>query len=152
VGLASVRDPSFVPDAIARSLGARNGLVEHIGERELLVVVDNFEQVVEAARELSALLAACSRLQLVVTTRELLRVQGEVEFAVPPLAEPEALDLFCARAQREPSDAIRELCVRLDSLPLAIELAAARARAVSPPQLLERLGQRLDLLRGGRDA
>jgi predicted ATPase/class 3 adenylate cyclase len=152
VGLASVRDPSLVPDAIARSLGARNGLVGHIGERELLVVVDNFEQVVEAARELSALLAACSRLHLVVTTRELLRVQGEVEFAVPPLAEPEALDLFCARAQREPSDAIRELCVRLDSLPLAIELAAARARAVSPPQLLERLGQRLDLLRGGRDA
>jgi predicted ATPase/class 3 adenylate cyclase len=152
VGLASVRDPTLVADAIARALGARDGLVEHIGARELLVVVDNFEQVVDAAPELSALLAACPGLALVVTTRELLRVQGEVEFAVPPLAEREAVALFCARAQREPSAAIVELCARLDWLPLAIELAAARARAVSPPQLLDRLGQRLDLLRGGRDA
>ena len=71
---------------------------------------------------------------------------------MPPLAEPEAVDLFCARAELEPTAEIAELCRRLDSLPLAVELAAARTRALSPPQILERLAQRLDLLRGGRDA
>jgi tetratricopeptide (TPR) repeat protein len=89
---------------------------------------------------------------LLVTSRELLRVQGEVELPVPPLAEREAVALFCERAQLEPSDEITELCVRLDSLPLAVELAAARARALSPGQILARLSQRLDLLAGGRDA
>jgi len=79
-------------------------------------------------------------------------VQGEVEYPVPPLAESEAVSLFCERAQLEPTEEIAELCVRLDNLPLAVELAAARAKALSPAQILERLSQRLDLLKGGRDA
>ncbi|MGH3039946.1 MAG: ATP-binding protein, partial [Gaiellaceae bacterium] len=151
VGLASLRDPALVTDTISHTLGARNGLAEHIGERKLLVLLDNLEQVIVAAPELSALLSACPNLTLVVTSRELLRVQGEVELAVPPLAEPEAVALFCERAQVEPSAEIAELCARLDSLPLGVELAAARTNVISPAQILERLSQRLDLLRGGRD-
>jgi predicted ATPase/class 3 adenylate cyclase len=152
VGLAALREPTLVTDTIARTLGARDGLAEHIGERELLVVVDNLEQVVEAAPDLSALVAACPCLTIIATSREVLRVQGEVELPVPPLAEPEAVALFCERAQTEPSDEIAELCMRLDALPLAVELAAARTRALSPAQILERLSERLDLLTGGRDA
>ena len=79
-------------------------------------------------------------------------MQGEVEYLVPPLHEPEAASLFCARSGLEPSDEIVELCARLDSLPLAVELAAARANALSPAQILDRISQRLDLLQGGRDA
>ena len=150
-GLAALRDPARVTDEIAGLLGARNGLAAHIGERRMLVVVDNFEQVVAAAQALSALLAACPRLALVVTSRELLRVQGEIELAVPPLVEREAVALFCARAGLEPTEEIAALCARLDSLPLAVELAAARARALSPAQILERLPGRLEL-KGGRDA
>ena len=149
--LAALRDPARVHDELAAALGARDGLAAHIGQRRLLVVVDNFEQVVSAAPQLSALLAACPGLTLLVTSRELLRVQGEVEIPVPPLAESEAVALFSARAGLEPSEAIGELCARLDSLPLAVELAAARARALSPTQILERLGDRLEL-RAGRDA
>jgi tetratricopeptide (TPR) repeat protein len=108
--------------------------------------------VVEAAPELSQLLQACPNLTLLVTSRELLRIAGEVEFPVPPLAEPEAVSLFCARSELEPSEEIAELCARLDSLPLAVELAAARTKALSPAQILERLSDRLDLLEGGRDA
>ncbi len=152
VGLASLRDPTLVTETIAQMLGAKDGLAEHIGERELLLLLDNLEQVIEAAPELSALLGACPNLTLLVTSRELLRIQGEVDYPVPPLAEPEAVSLFCERAQLEPSDEIAELCARLDSLPLAVELAAARAKALSPAQILERLSGRLDLLKGGRDA
>ena len=152
VGLDALRDPSLVSETIAQTLGARNGLAEHIGERELLLLLDNLEQVIEAAPELSSLLTSCPNLTLLCTSRELLRVQGEVEFAVPPLAEPEAVALFCERAQVEASDEIAELCARLDNLPLAVELAAARSKALSPAQILDRLSQRLDLLKGGRDA
>ena len=152
VGLATLRDPALVSETIAQTLGAKNGLAEHIGERELLLLLDNLEQVIEAAPQLSALLSACANLTVLVTSRELLRVQGEVEYAVPPLASPEAVALFCERSRLEPSEEIAELCVRLDDLPLAVELAAARAKALSPRQILERLSQRLDLLEGGRDA
>ena len=89
---------------------------------------------------------------LLVTSRELLRVAGEVEYPVPPLAEPEATELFCTRSQLEPSDGITELCRRLDSLPLAVELAAARTKALTPAQILKRLSEHVDLLKGGRDA
>jgi predicted ATPase len=152
VGLAALRDPSLVTEQIAQTLGAKDGLAEHIGEREMLLLLDNLEQVVEAAPDLSSLLSACPNLTLLVTSRELLRVQGEVEYEVPPLQEPEAVSLFCERSQLEPSDEIAELCRHLDSLPLAVELAAARTKALSPKQILERLSQRLDLLKGGRDA
>src|SRR6266540_1561789 len=152
VGLASLRDPALVKETIALTLGAKDGLADHVGEREMLVLLDNLEQVIEAAPELSALLQRCPNLTLLVTSRELLRVRGEVEYSVPPLAESEAVALFCARAQVDESIEVAELCTRLDSLPLAVELAAARAKALSPAQILERLSQRLDLLKGGRDA
>ncbi len=152
VGLATLRDPTLVPETIAQTLGAKDGLAEHIGERELLLLLDNLEQVVDCALELSALLSVCPNLNLLVTSRELLRVQGEVEYAVPPLAQPEAISLFCVRSQLDPSEEIAELCRRLDDMPLAVELAAARTSVVTPEQILERLSQRLDLLRSGRDA
>jgi predicted ATPase/class 3 adenylate cyclase len=152
VGLAPLRDPGLVGETIAQTLGAQDGVAEHIGERELLLLLDNFEQVVDAAPEVATLVEACSNLRVLVTSRELLRVRGEVEYAVPPLAEPEAVRLFCTRAQLEPSSEITELCRRLDNLPLAVELAAARTKVLTPPKILERLAARLDLLKGGRDA
>jgi predicted ATPase len=152
VGLAPLRDPALVSETIARTLGAKDGLAEHIGERELLLVLDNLEQVIESAAELASLLERCPNLALLVTSRERLRVRGEVEYEVPPLAEPEAVELFYTRSQLGPSEEIGELCARLDNLPLAVELAAARTKALSPAQILERLSERLDLLQGGRDA
>ncbi len=152
VGLASLRDPALVTETISQTLGAKDGLAEHISEREMLLLLDNLEQVIEAAPELASLVTACPNLTLLVTSRELLRVQGEVEYAVPPLAETEAVSLFCERSGLDSSEEVAELCARLDSLPLAVELAAARTKALSPAQILERLSQRLDLLKGGRDA
>jgi predicted ATPase/class 3 adenylate cyclase len=152
VALASLRDPALVTETIAQTLGAKDGLAEHVGDRDLLLVLDNLEQVIEAAPELAALLERCPKLKLLVTSRELLQVRGETEYAVPPLAETEAIALFCERAQTQPRAEVEELCARLDSLPLAVELAAARARILSPTQILDRLAQRLDLLKAGRDA
>ena len=152
VGLASLRDPTLVTETISQTLGAREGLAEHIAERELLLVLDNLEQVIEASPQLSGLLQRCPQLTLLCTSRELLRIQGEVEYPVPPLAEPDAVSLFVERSGLEASKEIAELCSRLDSLPLAVELAAARTKALTPGQILERLSSRLDLLKGGRDA
>ncbi len=152
IGLASLRDPALVTETIAQTLGAKDSLPEHIGERELLLLLDNLEHLIDSAPELSSLLEKCSNLTLLVTSRELMRVQGEVEYPVPPLAAPEAVSLFCERSGLEPSEEISELCARLDSLPLAVELAAARTKALSPAQILARLSSRLDLLKGGRDA
>jgi predicted ATPase/class 3 adenylate cyclase len=152
VGLAPLRDHVLVSDTIARALGAKDGVADHIGDREMLLLLDNLEQVTEAAPELSTLVASCPNLALLVTSRELLRIQGEVEFAVPPLHQAQAVALFCDRAQAAPSGEITDLCRRLDNLPLAVELAAARARVLSPAQILDRLPQRLDLLKGGRDS
>jgi predicted ATPase/class 3 adenylate cyclase len=152
VSLAALRDPALVIETVAQTLGAKQALASHIGGRELLLLLDNFEQVVDAAPELSSLLRACANLCLLVTSRELLRIEGELEYAVPPLAEQEAVELFCARARLDADTAIASLCERLDNLPLAVELAAARTAVLSPAQILERLSGRLDLLRGGRDA
>jgi predicted ATPase len=151
VGLAALRDPSLVMDAVAQTLGAKGGLSEHIGERDLLLVLDNLEQVIEAASELAELLESCPNLRLLVTSRELLRVRGETEYPVAPLEEADAVRLFCTRSGLEATAEIAELCRRLDNLPLAVELAAARTRLLSPAQVLERLSRRLDLLKGGRD-
>jgi predicted ATPase len=151
VRLAALRDPALVAETVAQTLGAKDGLAEHVGERELLLLLDNFEQVVEAAPQLSALLEACPNLRLLVTSRELLRVRAEVEYAVLPLAAPEAVELFCARSRLDPSEEIAELCRRLDDLPLAVELAAARTSVLSPAQILQRVSQRLELLKGGRE-
>ena len=152
VPLAPVRDPALVLEQVAQSVGSRNGVAEHVADKRLLLLLDNFEQVVEAAPHLGQLLEACPNLKLMVTSRELLQIRGEVEYPVPPLAESEAVELFCTRAQLEPDETIAELCRRLDNLPLALELASARVRILSPEQLLERLAARLDLLKGGRDA
>jgi predicted ATPase len=152
VGLSALRDPALVTQTIAQTLGAKDGLAEHVSERELLLLLDNFEHIVEAAAELSQLLEACPRLSLLVTSRELLRIAGEVAYPVSPLAESEAVELFCERARLDPDETILELRRRLDDMPLALELAAARTRALTPAQILDRLGHRLDLFKGGRDA
>jgi predicted ATPase len=152
VGLASLRDPDLVLETVAQTLGAKHGVADHVGERELLLLLDNLEQVIDAAPALASLLGACRNLRLLVTSRELLRVRGEVEFAVPPLAEDEAVELFVRRSGLERDDTVAELCRRLDNLPLAVELAAARTAVLSPEQILDRLGERLDLLKAGRDA
>jgi predicted ATPase len=152
IGLATAHDPGGVLPAVAQTLGAQGDLAGHIGERELLLVIDNLEQVVACAPELATLVEACPNLRLIVTSRELLRVRGEVEYEVLPLADPDAVELFCLRAGIEASAAVEELCRRLDNMPLALELAAARTKALTPEQILERLGERLDLFQGGRDA
>ena len=153
VGLATLRDPALVADTIGGALGVKHGLAEHIGERELLLLLDNLEQVVEAAPELAALVEACPNLRLLVTSRELLRVRGEVEYPVLPLADQAAIELFCTRGRTEPDEMVRKLCGALDNLPLALELAAAHAKALTVEQILGRLDRSLDLLRNrARDA
>jgi predicted ATPase len=138
-------------ETIGQTLGAKDGLEAHVGERELLLLLDNLEQVIDAAPELAALVEACPNLRLLVTSREVLRVRGEIEYPVEPLAERDAVELFCARAGIEEGPAVAELCRRLDEMPLALELAAARASVLTPEQILERLAKRLDMFRGGRD-
>jgi predicted ATPase/class 3 adenylate cyclase len=152
VPLAPLRDAALVTQTIADTLGAKGGLEAHIGEREMLLLLDNLEQVVDAAPDIASLVESCPNLRVLTTSRELLRVRGEAEYSVPPLAAPEAVELFCARAQTGPDETVRELCRALENLPLAIELAAARVSVLTPRQILERLSQRLDLLKGGRDA
>ncbi len=157
VPLAPLRDPKLVLDTAAQIVGSKNGLAEHIADKEMLCLLDNFEQVVQAGAELADLLVACPNLELLVTSRERLRVRGEQTYPVPPLAQSDGVELFVARARAvDPSftetDAVTELCARLDELPLALELAAARTAIFSPEQLLERVSHRLDLLKGERDA
>jgi predicted ATPase len=152
VPLAALRDANLVTEEAGRVLGAKDGLATHIGEKRMLVLLDNFEQVVDAAPALGDLLGACRNLHLLVTSRETLRIDGETELPLPPLIEEESVALFCSRARAEPSELVSELCRRLDGLPLAIELAAARAKVLAPEELLPRLTKRLDVLRSGRDA
>jgi predicted ATPase/class 3 adenylate cyclase len=152
VPLAPLRDPSLVVPSAAQALDAKGDLASHVADRRLLLLLDNLEQVIDCASELAALVASCPNLRLVVTSRELLRVGVEVEYPVPPLADREAVELFCQRSRLEADATIAELCRRLDNLPLAVELAAARTRALTPEQILDRVSQRLDLLKGGRDA
>jgi predicted ATPase/DNA-binding CsgD family transcriptional regulator len=169
VPLQSVRDPGLVVGTIARSLGLFDGegdleqrLVAHIEGRRLLLVVDNFEQVVDAASSLAAIVAASPTLKVAVTSRTRLRVRGEQELPLEPLTRDDAVSLFLERARAvrpdfQPDeadlDAIAEICDQLDCLPLAIELAATRAKVLSPTTMLARLERRLELLTSGsRDA
>jgi predicted ATPase/class 3 adenylate cyclase len=157
VPLAPLTDATDVGPAAARVLGGGGTLAELVDGRRLLLLLDNFEHVVEAAPEVAAVLAECPHADVLVTSRERLRVQGEHVYPVPVLERAEARRLFVARARAarpdfEPDERLDELCERLDDLPLALELAAARTSLLSTEQLLERLGNRLDLLRGGRDA
>ena len=151
VGLATFRDPRPALEAVARSIGAHGDLSRDIGDREMLLLVDNLEQVIAVAPELAGIVEACSNLRLLVTSREVLRVRGEIEYPVLPLAAADGVTLFTARSRLTASATIDELCRRLDHMPLALELAAARTRALSPQQILERLAGRLDLFIGGRD-
>ena len=158
VPLAPLRDPALVLETAGQAVGARNGLAEHIGQAATLLLFDNFEHVMGAANDLAGLLVACPGLKLLVTSREPLHVSGEQEYPVPPLARQDSVEFFSARARAVKPDfgddvAVAEICRRLDDLPLALELAAARVKALSPRQILERLEQRLPLLTGGaRDA
>ena len=180
VALATVTNPDLVPSAIAEPLGVRESaeqpLVEsleaYLHEKELLLVLDNFEQVLELAPFVGELLGACSKLKILATSRTPLRLYGEQEYPVPPLALPdprvlpplevltqyEAVRLFVERARtvkpdfsvtNESAPAVAEICARLNGLPLAIELAAARTRMLPPQKMLEWLSNRLMLLKGG---
>lgn len=156
VPLAPVIDSADVAPTVARALGG-GLLTDLVGHRRLLLILDNFEHVIAAATEVAALLSECPNVDVIVTSRERLHVKGEHVYPVPVLAREEARSLFvtCARAVVagfEPDEHVDELCERLDDLPLAIELAAARVSLLTTEQLLERVASRLDLLRGGRDA
>ena len=161
VELAPVGDPAGVRAAIAVALALPdpNRLAELIGDRELLIMLDNCEHVISTAAEVAEdLLGRCPELRVLATSREALRVGGETVWPVPPLATDDAVSLFVARAHAagaalEVSDGdravIADICTRLDGLPLAIELAAARTRAFPLPQIRERLDDRFRLLTGG---
>jgi predicted ATPase/class 3 adenylate cyclase len=161
VPLAPLRDPELVVGAIADRLGAAASdpaaIAARVGERRTHVVCDNLEHLLPgAARPLAEIAASVPSLRLVATSREPLRIQGEAELDLPPLDADEAVALFCERAQAVRPDvratgAVRELCDRLDRLPLALELAAARTKLLTPELLLDRLGDRLDALKGTRD-
>ena len=154
VPLAPLRDPALVLESASQAVGSSNGLAEHIADKRLLLLFDNFEQVVEAAGEVASLLVSCPNLDVLVTSREPLRLSGEQEYAVPPLVHEEGVGFFLARARAidagfQADEAVSEICRRLDDLPLALELAAARVKALSSAQILERLEKRLPLLTGG---
>ena len=154
VALAPLRDPDLVLPTAAQVLGAGVSPAEYVSDKRMLVLFDNFEQVVDAAPGIAELLAACPNLDVLVTSREPLRVAAENEYAVPPLVREEGVAFFSTRAHAVRADfddqgLAEEICRRLDDLPLALELAAARVKALSTKQLLERLEQRLPLLTGG---
>jgi predicted ATPase len=154
VPLAALTDPELVLDAAAKALGVPGELAAHLATRRLLLLLDNFEQVVAAAGGISELLASCPGLAVLVTSREPLHLSGEQEFAVPPLVRSDSVELFLARARSVvpgfgAHPAVAEICRRVDDLPLAVELAAARVKVLSPEQLLARLDASLPLLTGG---
>jgi predicted ATPase/DNA-binding SARP family transcriptional activator len=164
--IANLRDPALVAGAILEALevpevgpNPEEELIRALADSELLLLVDNFEQVITAAPSIARLLESAPRVKVIVTSRAPLRVAAEREVPVPPLADDEAAELFIARAQaadpnfaltEQNAGAVAELCARLDGLPLAIELAAARTKLLPPAALLSRLGNRLELLTGGR--
>jgi hypothetical protein len=124
VGLSAVRDPELVTPTVGQTLGAEGEPAASIGEREMLLLIDNLEQVIGAAAELAALVEACPNLVLLVTSRELLRVRGEVEYEVLPLADEEAVLLFSERAQLPPARSSRSS---------AAASTTCRSRSSSPP-------------------
>jgi predicted ATPase len=156
VELAAIREPTLVLPTIANALDAESDAAAQIGTRELLLVLDNLEQVVAAAGELAHLLADCPNLTVLATSREPLKIAGEREFPLKPLAEAPAVELFRQRAEAvlpgftADYGRLAEICRRLDSLPLAIELAAARVKVLPPGELLGRLDRRLPMLTTSR--
>jgi predicted ATPase/class 3 adenylate cyclase len=181
VDLSPVTDPDLVPAAAAKALGVPEAagrpvleeVKDHLRNRELLLVADNFEQVAEAGPVVEELLVCAPRLRTMVTSRVVLSLPGEQEYPVPPLQVPdagglpgdlatlgavEAVRLFVERAVAasprfaltgENAPAVAEICARLDGLPLAIELAATRTKVLTPDQILSRLRQSLSLLTSG---
>lgn len=185
VALAPIGDPALVGSALARALGleeagarrAEDVVRDHLRTRRTLLILDNFEQITDAAPLIADLLAACPHVKMLVTSRSALRVRGEQEYVVPPLALPgvapetgpgpaggaglagvPAVALFVERARAvlpsfRMTDAsapvVAQICIRVDGLPLAIELAAARIKVLPPRALLARLERRLDVLTGG---
>ena len=181
VQLAPLSDPDLVVSTIAQTLGLRDvedrslfeSLKAFLRDKHLLLLLDNFEQILPAAPALVELLLACPSIKILVTSRAVLHVEGEYEFSVPPLSLPDplhlpayeqllqyaAVALFVERAQmvkpqfvlsEDNAAAVVQICIRLDGLPLSIELAAARSRLLPPQALLERLNHRLAVLTGGR--
>jgi predicted ATPase/class 3 adenylate cyclase len=157
VPLQAVREAELVLPAIAAALGAKDGLSEHIADGKMLLLLDNLEQVVGAAPLLAELLSQTANLRMIATSREPLRITGEYRYSVEPLPEGDAVALFSERAQAvdaafEPTEAVAAICRRLDGLPLALELAAARAAVLDAESLLARLERALPVLtHGGRD-
>jgi predicted ATPase/class 3 adenylate cyclase/Tfp pilus assembly protein PilF len=180
VPLAALSDPALVLQTIAQAFDVREAagrqlkeqLKDHLREKQMLLVLDNFEQVIDAAPLVTDLLTAAPRLKVMVTSREVLRLSGETDYPVPPLSLPdlkrlpplerltqyEAVALFIERAvavkpaftvTNENAPAVAEICYRLDGLPLAIELAAAHARVLPPQRMLSELSHRLRFLMGG---
>jgi len=179
IDLAQIRDPSLVAPTIAHTLGIREGggqppletLKGYLGDKDMLLIFDNFEQVTAAASDVAELLTSAPGIKIMVTSRILLRLRGEQEYPVSPLKVPadlrkpgedlleyEAIALFRQQARsvqprfeitEENRSAVVEICRRLDGLPLAIEIAAARTRMLPPRAMLKRLDQSLSLLVGG---
>jgi predicted ATPase/DNA-binding winged helix-turn-helix (wHTH) protein len=167
VGLASITHPDLVATTVADALEiqqvANRTIPQLIGDQlqnsgPFLLVLDNFEQVLPAATMVAETLEACPSLKILVTSRSCLRIYGEQEFPVTALAQNSAIELFAQRAAAvrpdfaitsENASAVQEICLRLDALPLAIELAAARTKVLSPRAILDRLQSRLQLLTGG---
>jgi predicted ATPase/class 3 adenylate cyclase len=185
VGLAALREPELLPAAIAQALDVKEapgqtplqGIEEYLRPKRLLLLLDNFEQIIEAAAVVTQLLIACPRLKVLITSRESLRLSGEWEIPVPPLALPPvatsaqkptalmetiaaspAVQLFVERAQsaqwdfslqHENASQVADICRRLDGLPLAVELAAAQVKQLPLEVLLSRLESRLQLLTNG---
>jgi|GEM_PF-133014 len=178
--LAAITNAEFVISTIALSLGLKEAggkpilemLKDYLRDKQVLIVVDNFEQVIDAAPQIAELVSAASRVKILITSRTLLHLSAEREFVVPPLAVPadveqvsldelqnyEAIKLFVERARNVKSNfaltdenarSVAEICAQLDGLPLAIELAAARVKILSPQMILAKLENRLKLLTGG---
>ncbi len=180
IELSSVSLPELLPDSIAQPLGVKDAggrpvidiLKDHLSDKRMLLVLDNFEQIVDAAAVIAELLVAADGLKVLVTSRFLLHITAEREFVVPPLSPPsgellssfetirqnDAVQLFAERAQavdpefkltEENGRSVAEICGRLEGLPLAIELAAARTRILSPAAIMTKLDSRLRFLTGG---
>lgn len=180
VPLAAITEPDLVVPTVSELVGVSEAagtspvdqLIQHLRDREMLLVLDNVEQVVEAATDIGRLLAGTDRLRVLATSREPLGISGEREYPVPPLGLPDtehlpsldsmsqyaAVELFIQRASavrpgfevtNENAPAVAEICSRLDGLPLAIELAAARVKILAPAEILQRLEDSLGFLTGG---
>lgn len=165
IDLVNVTAPELVPSAISRAArlpedraDRLGGVIRRLASKRALLIFDNCEHLVEAAAEtVASILSACPELTVIATSRAALNVPGELSWRVPPLAESDAVRLFADRATKardeflvtdDIQDTVAEICARLDGVPLAIELAAARARAMTPAQILDGLGDALGLLAG----